>query len=136
MRLDMKKTLLIAFLFFSGCADVFYARPGTTLPAVATIPAVEREAVLDRAVPVLLDEGYVPQLVNQQAGYIIAKHREDWSDDTLVGTMATLVVTSNGVVRLEVSGVGYFHSAGEFQAAVKARQQRLLTRILNPEKAS
>jgi hypothetical protein len=131
-RLDMKNTLLLAFLFLSGCADVFTSRPGTTLPAMATIPVADRDVVWERAIPVLLDEGYVPLVVNQQAGYISAKRREDFNDDTLVGTMATVVVTTSGVVRLEVSGVGYFHSAEEFQAAVKTRQQRLLSRILNP----
>jgi hypothetical protein len=82
---------------------------------------------------VLLDEGYVPQVVNAEAGYISAKRREDLTDDSLIGTMATVVVTSNGLVRLEVTGTGFYHSEQEFQNAVSDRQKRLLGRILSPQ---
>ncbi len=138
--LPRKIILVVAILqgaLTTGCVSFYNTRPGALTPALATIPPTERSAVWQRAIPVLLDEGYVPQVVNEASGYISARRREDLVEDSsLVGTMVTVVVTANGTVRLEVSGTGFYHSQQEFQAAVDVRQKRLLDRILNQTAAT
>ena len=137
MRFFGLRLFLLAFLL-TDCVGVYYTRPGAQQAAMASVAPGDRSAVWQRAVPALLDEGYVPQVLNEAAGYISARRREDLVEDTsLTGTMVTVVVTSDGRVRVEVSGTGVYGSQQDFQAAVSDRQQRLLRRILNqPEPAA
>ncbi len=79
----------------------------------------------------LLDQGYVPQVLNESAGYINAKRREDLADDALAGTMATVAISPEGAVRVEVSGVGYFHSEQAFLDAVRARQGQIMQAVMS-----
>jgi hypothetical protein len=121
----------LPFLLLTSCASLYYTRPGTFHPAVGSIAPSDRSAVWQRAITALLDEGYVPQVLNEAGGYISARRREDLVEDTsLVGTMATVVVAADGQVRVEVSGTGVYYSEGAFVAAITNRQQRLLARIL------
>jgi hypothetical protein len=123
--------LVVSCVLFPGCSAIYYAHPGTLSPALAQISPAERTALWQRAVPALLDEGYVPQVMNEHAGYISARRREDLVGDALIGTMATVVITTEGKVRVEVSGSGYFRSEEDFRGAVRERQQSLMNRIVS-----
>jgi hypothetical protein len=121
--------LLSAGALVVGCNQMYYTRPGARTPATATTAAAERTAVWQHAVVALLDQGYVPEVLNESAGYINAKRREDLVGDALTGTMATVVVSPNGTVRVEVSGAGLFSSEKAFLSAVATRQGWLLQAI-------
>lgn len=123
--------LLFFSVLLSGCTAVYYVRPGTLEPSRAQIGSEERAAVWRRAVGVLLDQGYVPQVLNESAAFISAKRREDLNSDALSGTLALVYISSDGLVRVEVVGSGLFHTEGEFLAAVGERQRLLLNLILN-----
>ena len=126
-------SLLLALSFcalLSACTSYYLVRPGTLEPGRATISPEQRAAVWRRAVGVLLDQGYVPQVLNQDAGFINAKRREDIANDAFSGTIALVYISPEGSVRVEVSGAGLFHSENQFLAAVGQRQQMLLNLIL------
>jgi hypothetical protein len=114
----------------AGCTSYYLVRPGTLEPGRATIAPDQRAAIWRRAVGVLLDQGYVPQVLNEDAGFINAKRREDIADDAFSGTIALVYISPEGSVRVEVSGAGLFHSENQFLAAVGQRQQMLLNLIL------
>ena len=65
-------------------------------------------------------------MLNEAAGYINAKRREDLADDALAGTMATVVISPEGMVRVEVAGTGYFRSEQAFVDAVRMRQSQIM----------
>src|SRR4029077_5816304 len=96
----------------------------------AVVPPEQRDLVWRRAVGVLLDQGYVPQVLSADAGYISAKRREDIADDAFAGTIALVYISPEGRVRVEVSGGGIFHSESQFLDAVNQRQKLLLTLIV------
>jgi hypothetical protein len=113
-----------------GCVSPYYTRPGTLKPATASVPREERTLAWQHAVAALLEQGYVPQVLNESAGYISARRREDFITDALTGTMSTVVVSPEGLVRVEVSGTGLYHSEQEFLDAVTARQSQIMQAIL------
>jgi hypothetical protein len=122
---------LLAFsVLLCGCTSFYRVRPGTLEPGRATIPPDQRAAVWQRAVGVLLDQGYVPQVLNADAGFISAKRREDIANDAFAGTIALVYISPEGGVRVEVSGGGIFHSEDQFLDAVNQRQKLLLTLIV------
>jgi hypothetical protein len=126
-------SLLLPLVFgslLSGCTSNYLVRPGTLEPGRATVAPDQRAAVWRRAVGVLLDQGYVPQVLNEDAGFINAKRREDIANDAFSGTIALVYISPEGSVRVEVSGSGLFHSENQFLAAVGQRQQMLLNLIL------
>jgi hypothetical protein len=114
----------------AGCG--FYLRPGAVQPATAHVVGDQRDAVWQRAIEVLLDEGYVPDVLNQPAGYISAKQRDDVQLGKLAGSMAIVMVSVGGVVRVEVSGHGEYTSSDGLMRDVKAEQDKLLKKILAP----
>lgn len=115
-----------------ACATVYYARPGELSPVWANVPPDQRLAVFQRAIPVLLDQGYVPDVLNEAAGYIRAKRREDIANDALANTIALVAISPEGRVRIEVSGSGFFSSPEDFVKTIGARQVLLARLILNP----
>ena len=124
--------LMAAAAFLAGCTQAYYTRPGTLRPATAAVAPADRLSTWQHAVIALLDQGYVPQVLNEGAGYISAKRREDLTSDALTGTMATVVVSPEGAVRVELSGVGLFTSEQAFLDAVVARQAQILQAIMAP----
>jgi hypothetical protein len=121
---------LSASTLLAGCAQTYYTRPGTFKPAMANVAPAERLSVWQHAVSGLLDQGYVPQVLNEGAGYISAKRREDLNDDALTGTMATVVISPEGAVRVELSGIGVFSSEQAFFNAVGQRQAQIMQAIM------
>jgi hypothetical protein len=113
-----------------GCVRAYYTRPGTLKPSMATVAPTERAAVWQHAVSALLDQGYVPQVLNEAAGYISARRRDDLADDALIGTMATVMVSADGPVRVEVSGTGIYSSEQDFLQAVTERQSQIMQAVL------
>jgi hypothetical protein len=128
--------LLAASSLLVGCVQTYYTRPGTLKPGMASVPPAERTAAWQHAVGALLNEGYVPQVLNESAGYISAKRREDLANDALTGTMATVVVSPEGAVRVEVSGVGQYSSEEAFLSAVTERQDHILQAIMTAHQAA
>jgi hypothetical protein len=123
-------------LLLSGCTSLYYARPGELVPARAVVASDQRLAVWQRAVTVLLDEGYVPDVLDGSAGFIKAKRRDDLEGDTLARTVALVSVTAQGQVRVEISGGGLFHSEQDFRRAIAERQRRIADRIVDPREAA
>lgn len=111
----------------AGCH--YYLRPGDIQPVTARVAGDQRDAVWQHAIEVLLDEGYVPDVLNQPAGYISAKQRDDVELGKLAGTMAIVTVSPAGVVRVEVSGHGQYTSGDDLLRDVKAEQDKLLKEI-------
>lgn len=122
--------LVVFPLLLCGCTSFYQVRPGTLEPGRAAVAPEQQAAVWRRAVGVLLDQGYVPQVLNEAAGFISAKRREDIADDTFAGTIATVYISPEGGVRVEVSGGGLFHSESQFIDAVGQRQRLLLDLIV------
>jgi hypothetical protein len=126
------RSLSLVFpLLFWGCTSIYYVRPGTLEPDRAQVAPEERAAIWKRAVGVLLDQGYVPQVMNESASFISAKRRDDFVNDSLSGTLALVYISPDGGVRVEVAGSGIFHSEQQFLSAVGERQRLLLKLILN-----
>jgi hypothetical protein len=122
--------LVLLTMLSIGCVSPYYTRPGTLKPAIATVSREERTLAWQHAVTGLLDHGYVPQVLSESAGYISARRREDIVADALTGTMATVVISPEGAVRVEVTGTGLYHSEQEFLQAVTARQNEIMQAIL------
>ena len=131
MRAPLVGGLLFSMAtLLAGCVQAYYTRPGALKPATATVAPAERTAVWQHAVSALLDQGYVPQVLNESAGYISARRREDLAADALTGTMTTVVVSPEGVVRVELSGTGLYSSEQAFFSAVAERQGQIMQAIL------
>jgi hypothetical protein len=96
------------------------------------VPPEQRTMVWQHAIAVLLDEGYVPQVLNEAACFVSAKQRDDLVASSTGTTGATVVVTVSpeGIVRVQVSGNGIYHSVDELAADITQRQQALLPAIL------
>lgn len=122
--------LFVVPLLLCGCTSFYQIHPGTLEPGRAAIAPEQQDTIWRRAVGVLLDQGYVPQVVNEAAGFISARRREDIADDAFAGTIATVYISPEGGVRVEVSGGGNFHSESQFIDAVSQRQQQLLDLIV------
>lgn len=121
---------LVLAVLLSGCTQLYSVRPGELKPALATVAPEQRLAVWRRAVTILLDQGYVPQVLNESAGFISARRREDIANDALAGTMALVVVSPEGALRIELSGSGFFNSEQQFLSAIGERQSLLLSLML------
>ncbi len=98
-------------LLATGCVAPYALRPGTVAPVTATVPPEQRTMVWQHAIAVLLDEGYVPQVLNESACFVSAKQRDDVVAGTTGTIGATVVVTVSpeGIVRVQVSGNGIYH---------------------------
>jgi hypothetical protein len=123
--------LLVLSLLLSGCAYYYFVHPGALEPSRAQVAPEDRATVWRRAVGVLLDQGYVPQVMNESAAFISARRREDFQNDPLAKTMVSVYISPDGAVRVEMSGVGLFASEKQFLAAITERQQLILDRITN-----
>lgn len=124
----MKPLALVLLIPLMGC--VYHARPGELAASRATIPVSERNVAWQHAITALLDNGYVPQVLNEAAGYIGARRRDDLDNGPLVGSLATVVFTPEGVVRVEVSGVGIGTSEKTFLDAITTRQNGIMAGII------
>ena len=129
-RLLVPAVALAALL--SGCSMMYQVRPGQSKPATAMIPPEQRSMVWQRAVTVLLDQAYVPQLLNESACFISARRRTDIVNDALAGTTAIVAISPEGGLRVEVGGSGMFSSEQEFLSAVSTLQNDLLNLIARP----
>jgi hypothetical protein len=98
--------------------------------AFGHVSAPERLLTWQRAVYALLEQGYVPDLINESAGYVSAKRREDLQADALTGSTAIVVIAPDGVVRVEVSGVGIATSQEGATSQIAQRQMELLNAVL------
>jgi hypothetical protein len=124
-------SLLGLSFVLSGCVSLYYVHPGALEPSRAQIAPEERIALWRRAVGVLLDQGYVPQVLNESTFFISAKRREDFDNDPLAKTMVTLFISPEGAVRVELTGVGLYTSEKEFLREVGERQRKILDLLLN-----
>jgi hypothetical protein len=121
----------IVLLGAEGCHAMYGVRPGTLAPATAAVPPAERIALWHRSVSVLLEEGYVPQVLNEAACYVSGKQRDDVAHGALAGTMAIVTIAPEGSLRVEVSGVGLYESPEDLGTDISKRQIHLMRRILN-----
>jgi hypothetical protein len=119
----MKHALLV--LLLTSCAKLYSLHAGELVPSVVNTAPEQRLALWQRAVVVLLDQGYVPQVLNESAGYISAHRRDDLVDDELAGTLALVTISPQGVVRVALAGAGTFHSEADFIKAMGDRQNML-----------
>ena len=122
--------LLVLSPLFSGCS-YYHVHPGALEPSRAQVAPEERAALWRSAIGALLDQGYVPDVLNEAASFISAKRREDFENDPLAKTLASVYISPDGAVRVEVSGVGYFASEKQFLNAIGERQRLILDLILN-----
>src|SRR5579862_5869953 len=122
--------LLFVLGVLSGCAAPYLIRPGDLAPLNAQVTGDQRVAIWERAIAVLLDEGYVPQVLNEAACFISAKQRDDVTTGALAGTIAIVTISPEGVLRVEVGGSGVYNSAAELQRDVETVQKRLVEEIL------
>ena len=127
--------LLLSPLLSTACATFYLVRPGDLPPSTADISPDRSSLVWKRAVGVLLDQGYVPQVLNEAACFISAKRREDIADDALAGTIVLFSISPEGKVTVQLSGGGLFHTEEQFLAAVGQRQNAIFNLILNPQPA-
>ncbi len=126
----LRALLVLAFpALLSGCTTGYQVHPGTLGAATVSVSPDEKDILWRRAVGVLLDQGYVPQVLNESACFISARRREDIADDAFARTIAIFTISPEGVARLEVSGAGLFSSEAQFVAAVRDRQITLLSLI-------
>ena|ERR1017187_3937950 len=127
---SISAALLVLSILLPGCT-YYHVHPGALEPSRARVAPEERAAVWRRAIGVLLDEGYVPEVLNEAASFISAKRREDFENDPLAKTLALVYISPDGVVRVQVSGVGYFASERQFLDAISERQRAILDLIVN-----
>jgi hypothetical protein len=126
----MRSCLFAFAIVLSACATPHVLRPGDLAPLTASVPTDQREVMWQRAIGALLDEGYVPQVLNEAACYISAKQRDDLVDDKLAGTIVLVTITPEGTLRVEVGGSGLYSSDDAFLADVQQLQAHLLSAIL------
>lgn len=122
--------LLVLASLLPGCT-YYHVHPGALEPSRAQVAPEERAALWRRAIGVLLEQGYVPDVLNEAASFISAKRREDFENDPLAKTLAVVYISPDGAVRVEVSGIGYFASEKQFLDAISERQRTILDLILN-----
>jgi hypothetical protein len=125
----MTKLVLAVSCLLAACATPQAFRPGDLPPLVSRIAPDQRVATWNRAITVLLDEGYVPQVLNQEAAYISAKQRDDASNDELAGTMVIVTISPEGAVRVEIAGVGVYHDESQLAHDLQQVQARLTAEI-------
>jgi hypothetical protein len=128
MTLSTKLLFATTLCLATGCNQ--YLRPGDMTPLSAQVALDQRVATWQRAIEVLLDEGYVPQVLNESACYISAKQRDDVQVGSLSGTMVIVTVSLEGKLRLEVSGSGVYASSSGLVKDIDALQQKLMQEIV------
>lgn len=126
MRLS--KFVFTASLALAGCNQ--YLRPGEMSPLNAQVALDQRARVWQQAIEVLLDEGYVPDVLDPTACYISAKQRDDVQLGSLSGTMAIVTVSPEGKLRVEVSGHGVYASSSGLVHDLDAVQIKLRDEIV------
>jgi hypothetical protein len=114
----------------AGCYGNYIVRPGMLMPETAQVKPEDRVATWNRSITVLLDDGYVPQVVNEAAGFVSGKRRDDLVEDNLAGSTAIVTITPEGLVRVEVSGAGIYSSQEQLVGDVRAEQTRLINRLM------
>jgi hypothetical protein len=114
----------------AGCYVHYQARPGTIAPSTAQVRPELRVATWNKAITVLLADGWVPQMLNEGACYVGARRRDDLENDNLAGALSSVQVDPAGTVIVQVSGGGMFRSQTELDAAIKAAQDQILAGIL------
>ncbi|MFT3694888.1 MAG: hypothetical protein QM831_17190 [Kofleriaceae bacterium] len=124
-------SLAIALALTSGCYQTRLLRPGDVPPTTARVAPDQRLAVWQTAIGVLLDDGFVPDTLDATAGYISAKARDDVNDDTLQHTRVIVRIQPDGLVRVQVSGVGQFASDEALAATVTDTQKKLFDQIMH-----
>ena len=129
MRLPAVLLRLMFILPVGGCYSYLTVRPGTLKPAIATIAKERRLEVWQRAIAVLLDAGYMPELLNEGACFIKARQREDLVPDATNRSTAVVTVGVDGVLRVDVAGAGYFANQRALTADIERRQNTLLQAI-------
>ena len=132
----MRFIALAIVLMAGGCYTPYWVRPGEVPPATATVPPEQRNVTWQRSVGVLLEEGYVPQVLNEGACYVSGRQRDDAENGVLAGSMAIVTIAPDGLLRVEVAGRGLYLSQDHLNTDVRQLQAHLLRRILNqPELA-
>jgi hypothetical protein len=134
MRLRSLPVLVVclAVLEGAGCYSLQIARPGTLPTAGLRVPPEQRMAAWNRAITALIDAGFVPQVFNETACYVSARRRDDLDDDVLIGALAIVQVTPEGLVRVQISGRGSFRSPEDLQAEIQRRQSAIVQAIARP----
>ena len=130
------RLVVVTLALSSGCTAPYLLRPGDLPPRVIQLDPATRVALWHRAIDVLLDEGYVPQVLNEAACFISAKQRDDVQVGQLAGTTALVTISPEGRLRLEVGGVGIYHSQSELQRDVSATEDRVIREIVGPTQSS
>lgn len=126
----MSKAAFVLVLSALACAAPYVLRPGDLAPIVAQVSSEQRIAVWQRAITVLLDEGYVPQVLNEAACYVAGKQRDDVVEGALAGTIAIVTVSPEGRLRVEVGGHGVYTNEADLKRDVAEIQQRLTQEIM------
>lgn len=131
----MKALLLAAML--AGCYQNYYLRPNELPPAVAQITPEQRLAAWNRVVAVLLDEGYVPTLMDPTTCFVSAKFRDDIEVGKLTGTLALVAISPEGKLRVSVAGHGTYAVGHEddFKHDMLGEQDRITKEILATQPA-
>ena len=130
MQTRLVATAVLLTTVLSGCSMWYRVRPGQSRPATAGVAPEQRAAIWQRAVTVLLDEGYIPALLNESTCFISAHRRVDLVDDALAGTLVLIAISPEGNLRVEVGGSGIFASEQELLHAVSELQSHLLNLIV------
>jgi hypothetical protein len=123
-------SLLVFASLLSGCS-YYHVHPGALEPSRAQVDPDERSVLWRSAIGALLDQGYVPEVLNESASFISARRREDFENDPLAKTLALVYISPDGGVRVQMSGVGYFASEKQFLSAIGERQRAILDLILS-----
>jgi hypothetical protein len=123
--------LLLALL--PACYRFTVLRPGGLRPATAQLPPDLRDEVWNRAIGILLDEGFVPELLNESACFIRAKQRSDLVADQTALQTAVLTIGRSGLVRVDVWGAGDYSLIGgdrDLAEDLAREQDHLLHRFI------
>lgn len=130
IAMKLRSVLLIASLALPACYSTRLLRPGEVEPLTARVAPDARMPTWHAAINVLLDDGYVPQVLDATAGYIAARARDDIQNDSLQNTMAIVTIAPDGTVRVQVSGLGQFRSDQDLVTTVQATQHKLFDDIM------
>jgi hypothetical protein len=114
----------------TGCN--YYLRPNQLPPAMNQVGPEQRLATWNRAIGVLLDEGYVPTTLDANACFISAHMRDDVEVGKLQGTLALVTIDPDGKLRVAVSGHGTYTSADGLLNDLTAEQDKITKAILPP----
>ena len=130
MQTRLVATAVVLAAVLSGCSMLYRVRPGQSKPAMAVVAPEQRAAIWQRAVTILLDEGFIPELLNESVCFISARRRADLVDDALAGSLVLIAISPEGNLRVEVGGSGIFQSERDLLSAVSELQGHLLSLIV------